>query len=144
MRENEKIEKMIDVFKKRTVDSAIEGLTIEHNNDITDKVREYLDALPMEDLVSVQLFLKTLLNYCYGGRLFVEESNEEDSDKIAILGDKEKFLLKESIIYFYGRLQIDYDIDILRKVYSIDDNKFIKLNVTFASLQSFMLMNMIN
>ena len=108
-----------------------------YNDEITNKVRAYLDSLPKEELVSIQLFLKTLLNYCYEGRLFKEELNEDDKERIAKLEDKEKFLLKESIIYFYGRLLIDNDMDILRDVYNIDDNKYIKLNVTFASLQSF-------
>lgn len=137
MGNDEKVKKMIDVFKMKTVDSAIKGFTIEQNDEITNKVRAYLDSLPKEELVNIQLFLKTLLNYCYEGRLLEEELNEDDKKRITELEDKEKFLLKESIIYFYGRLLIDSDMDILRDVYNIDDNKYIKLNVTFASLQSF-------
>ena len=113
MGNDEKAKKMIEVFKTKTVDSAIKGFTIEQNDEITNKVRAYLDSLPKEELVSIQLFLKTLLNYCYEGRLFKEELNEDDKEKITKLEDKEKFLLKESIIYFYGRLLIGNDMDIL-------------------------------
>ena len=135
--DNEKINKMISAFKNMNVKSAIDGFTIEQNDDITNKVREYLDSLSEDELVRIQNFLKTLLNYCYDGKLFDEELNEEDMEKIRELDDKKKFLLKESIIYFYGRLLISSDISILKQVYEIDDNKYIKLNIAFASLQSF-------
>ncbi len=134
---NENIDKMINAFKNKTIDSAIEGFIIEQNDEITNKVREYLDSLSNEELLSIEEYLKTLLNYCYNGKLFEEELNEEDLNKINKLNEKDLFLLKESIIYFYGRLRIDSDISILKKAYDIDDNKFIKLNTTFASLQSF-------
>ena len=134
---NEDINKMINTFKNRTIDSAIEGFTIEQNDEITNSVREYLDSLSDEELISIEEYLKTLLNYCYKGKLFDQELNDEDITKINKLNDKELFLLKESIIYFYGRLKIDSDISILKKVYDMDNNKYIKLNTTFASLQSF-------
>lgn len=134
---NEDINKMINAFKNKTIDSAIEGFIIEQNDEITNKVREYLDSLSDEELLSIEEYLKTLLNYCYKGKLFEEELNEEDLNKIEELNDNDLFLLKESIIYFYGRLRIDSDVSILKKAYDIDDNKFIKLNTTFASLQSF-------
>ena len=137
MNENEKIKKIIDGFKSKSVDGAIEGFIIEHNDEITNRVREYLDSLSEEELISIQSFLKTLLNYCYNGKLFVEELDEDNKKKVDELDDKEKFLLKESIIYFYGRLLIPSDISILKKVYDIDENKYVKLNATFASLQSF-------
>lgn len=134
---NEEINKMINAFNNKTIDSAIEGFIIEQNDEITNKVREYLDSLSDEELLSIEEYLKTLLNYCYKGKLFEEELNEEDLNKIEELNDNDLFLLKESIIYFYGRLRIDSDVSILKKAYDIDDNKFIKLNTTFASLQSF-------
>ena len=132
---NEDINKMINTFKNRTIDSAIEGFTIEQNDEITNSVREYLDSLSDEELISIEEYLKTLLNYCYKGKLFDQELNDEDITKINKLNDKELFLLKESIIYFYGRLKIDSDISILKKVYDMDNNKYIKLNTTFESLQ---------
>ena len=61
----DKIEKMINAFKTKTVDSAIIGFTIENNDNITNKVRKYLDSLPEEELISIQNYLKNLLNYCY-------------------------------------------------------------------------------
>ena len=87
MDNNEKIKKMIDAFNNKIVESAIEGFTIEQNDEITNKVREYLDSLSEEELVRIQNFLKTLLNYCYDGKLFDEKTNEEDMKKIHDLED---------------------------------------------------------
>lgn len=133
----DKIEKMINAFKTKTVDSAIIGFTIENNDNITNEVRKYLDSLPEEELISIQNYLKNLLNYCYNGTLFPAEINQEDQNKINNLSKNEKFLLKESVIYFYGRLLISSDISILQKAYEIDEDKYIKLNIAFSSLESF-------
>ena len=133
----DKIEKMINAFKTKTVDSAIIGFTIEHNDNITNKVRKYLDSLSKEELISIQNYLKNLLNYCYNGTLFPAEIDQEDQNKINNLSKNEKFLLKESIIYFYGRLLISSDISILQKAYELDEDKYIKLNITFSSLGTF-------
>ena len=137
MNNEEKSKKIIDAFNTKTIDSAIEGFTIEHNDEITNAVREYLDSLSKEELLSIQRFLEELLNYCYGGKLFVLELNSDKTNKLSNLSEKELFLLKESAIYFYGRLLVPINISILKKIYDMDDNKFIKLNATFASLQSF-------
>lgn len=48
-----------------------------------------------------------------------------------------KFLLKENIIYYLGRLPILPDIDILEKAYKLDKDLHIKLNITFSSLATF-------
>ena len=48
MGNDEKAKKMIDVFKEKTVDSAIKGFTIEQNDEITNKVRAYLDSIAMK------------------------------------------------------------------------------------------------
>ncbi len=137
MNEQEKINKMINAFKTKTIDSALESFSTEQNDEITNKVREYLDSLSEEELLNIKHYLESLLNYCYEGKLLDEEVNEEDKNKIEKLNENELFLLKESIIYFYGRLKLPIDISILKKIYDIDDNKYIKLNTTFSSLQTF-------
>ena len=137
MNEQEKINKMINAFKTKTIDSALESFSTEQNDEITNKVREYLDSLSEEELLNIKHYLESLLNYCYEGKLLGEEVNEEDKNKIEKLNENELFLLKESIIYFYGRLKLPIDISILKKIYDIDDNKYIKLNTTFSSLQTF-------
>ena len=133
----EKSKKMIQAFQDKTIDSAINGFVIEQNDEITNTVREYLDLLSKEELLSTQKFLEMLLNYCYKGKLFDSKLDEDNIKKLASLSDDEMFLLKESAIYFYGRLLVPINISILKKVYDIDDNKYVKLNATFASLQSF-------
>ena len=130
------IDKMINVFKNKTVEEAIKGFYVEQNDEITNGVRNYLDKLPEEEVLNIQDFLKSLLNYCYDGKLDNKELDSSDYNKIKSLSDKELFLFKENIIYFYGRLLVKPDISILKKIYEIDDSKYIKLNVAFASLQS--------
>ena len=130
------MDNMIKAFSERTIDSAIKGFVVEHNDEITNKVRAYLDKMSEEELIEVKDFLNKLLNYCYDGNLYDSEFDEEYS-KIKELSDKDKFLLKETIIYFVGRLPISCDLDILKKAYNIDENKYIKLNITFTTLQTF-------
>lgn len=133
----DKIEKMINAFKTRTIKSAIEGLVVEHNDIITNAVKAYLDNLSQDEIANIKIYLETLLDYCYNGEILHTKLKKGDLKLIEKLNSQEKFLLKESIIYFYGRLTIPPDIDIIKKIYKADDNKYIKLNITFASLPSF-------
>lgn len=68
---------MINAFSIRTVDSAIKGFLVEHNDEITNEVREYLDKMSKEELVEVKIFLNKLLNYCYDGKLDDSELDDE-------------------------------------------------------------------
>ena len=130
------MDKMIEAFKVRTIESAIEGFVIEQNDEITNGVRAYLDNLSEEEIGKVMGFLYKLLNYCYDGKI-IDCELENDYNKIKELNEKDKFLLKERVIYFMGRLSIPCDIEVLKKAYSIDEDKYVKLNITFASLQTF-------
>ena len=40
------IDKMINVFKNKSVEEAINGFYVEQNDEITNGVRNYLDKLP--------------------------------------------------------------------------------------------------
>ena len=57
MNEQEKINKMINAFKTKTIDSALESFSTEQNDEITNKVREYLDSLSEEELLNIKLLL---------------------------------------------------------------------------------------
>ena len=131
------IKKMITALTERTTEKAIEGFTIECNNEITNQVREYLDTLTEKELIEIQEYLNNLLNLCYDGKLLNIPIKEEELKMIQDLSEKDKFLLKETIIYFSGRLPIKTNLDILKKAYYLDDNKYIKLNITFTSLSTF-------
>ena len=130
------MENMIKAFSDLTVDSAIDGFIIEQNDEITNGVRAYLDKLSEEELIKVKEFLNKLLNYCYDGKLFNSELGE-DYNKIKNLSDEDKFLFKETVVYFMGRLKVGCDLDLLKKAYFIDDDRYAKLNIAFATLMSF-------
>ena len=115
---------------------AVKEFIVEHDDDLTNKVRANLDALSEEELKKVKEFLSHLLNVCYDYRLYEDEVKEDDN-LIKELNDKELFLFKETIIYFLGRLKTSTPLEIFEKAYELDDNKYIKLNLTFASLSSF-------
>ena len=130
-------EKLIHALLTRDIQSTIEGMCFEHNDEITNEVRESLDTLPIEEIKEIQSFLYKLLNICYDGQLFEMNLEKKENEIIANLNSKAKFLLKESLIYFIGRLKISPNIEVLKKIYQLDDDKYIKLNVTFATLQTF-------
>lgn len=102
----EEAQKIINAFSEKTIDSAVKGFIVEQNDEITNKAREYLDALSENELIGIQEYLKTLLNYCYEGKILDEAIDENDARKIANLTEKERFLLKESIIYFYRKIKV--------------------------------------
>lgn len=133
----EKIEKVILGFKEQTVKSAVEGFVVESNNELTDKVKDYLNTLGEEDIKSIQKFLNKLLNLCYDGKLFDMDIDPVELEMIKSLTPDKMFLFKETIIYFSGRLSVPADISVLKKAYQLDDDKYIKLNITFTTLSSF-------
>lgn len=136
-RMEKEIKKMITAFTEKTTEKAIEGFTIECNNEITNQVRDYLDTLTEKELREIQEYLNNLLNLCYEGKLLNIPIKQEEQKQIDNLTEKEKFLLKETIIYFSGRLPIKTNLGILKKAYYLDDNKYIKLNIAFTSLSTF-------
>ena len=63
------------------------------------------------------------------------DSNE--SDIIEKLTEQEKFKLKETVIYFMGRIPVKVDLDILKKAYYLENNKYVKMNIAFSTFQMF-------
>lgn len=135
--ENENIvQNIVDACLNSDIKLATESFIVEQNDDFTNAVREKIDLLPLEKQLDIQKFFYHILNICYNSSLFSEDKKEEDA-LIENLNDEEKFLLKETVIYFLGRLAVVPDIDLLKRVYDLDDNKYIKLNLTFSSLSTF-------
>ncbi len=133
----DKYEKMINAFQEKTVKSAIEGFLVDLNDDLTNNVRDYLDLQNNEELVKIQKFLNKLLNLLYNCELYEMQVEQEEINLINNLSEKDKFEFKETVIYFSGRLPIKVDLELLKKVYYLDNNKYIKMNLTFATLQMF-------
>lgn len=115
---------------------ATENFIVEQNDNITNDVREKIDLLPKEKQEDIQRFFYHLLNVSYGFKLYPEEPQDQDCYVVG-LKEKEMFLLRETVIYFLGRLSILPDINILKKIYEIDENKYAKLNLVFSSLPTF-------
>ena len=131
------MDKMIKAFSTRKLQNAVDGFVIELNDDNTNKVRNYLDKLPKEELIKVQKFLNTLLNICYSGLLFKEENTAEEIHLFNSLNKKQKYLFKQTIIYFLGRLPIDIDLNILKQAYKNEEDNHTKLNIVCSTLSSF-------
>ncbi len=135
--DKEQLENLIKALKNKDFKNTVYGLSVEANNDNTDRIKEQLSKLPNEEIILIQNFLEEVLNYCYNGDLFNMNINNEYSSIIKELSEKDLFLLKESIIYYIGRISSNINLDLLKKVYYLDNNKYIKLNVTFSTLLSF-------
>lgn len=130
------VNNLIKTFEKLDTNLATKYFIVSHNDNITNKVREYLDGLSKKEVSKILEYLNHLLNVCYDYKLY-DDAKQKDDTLIAKLSKKELFLFKETIIYFIGRLNLLPDIEILKKVYYLDDNKYIKLNVAFTSLLTF-------
>lgn len=135
--DKEQLENLIEALKNKDFKNTVYGLCIESNNDKTDRIKEQLGKLPKEDITSIQKFLEEVLNYCYNGNLFNMNINNEYSSIIKDLSEKDLFLLKESIIYYIGRISNNINLDLLKKIYYLDNNKYIKLDVAFSTLLTF-------
>jgi len=132
----EKIEKIVSALENCDFNMALESFVIEQNDDITNGVREKLDGMPQVKIQKIRDFLSNLLNLCYDGKLLDGEEKETVS-MLSSLKEHDLFLFKETVIYFLGRLSLEPDIEILKKAYFADENKYIRLNLVFASLCTF-------
>lgn len=128
---------MIKAFSTKKLHDAIDGFVIELNDDNTNEVRKYLDKLPYAELIEVKKYLNKLLNICYNGTLFNDDITIEEIHIFNILNEKQKYLFKQTIIYFLGRLPIEIDLNVLKKAYTIDDDGHTKLNIVCSTLSSF-------
>lgn len=131
------MEKILLVFSKRTIQSAIDGFIVDLTDDLTNRVRKNLESLSVNELSKIQDFLNKLLNLLYKGQLYEMSIDPNESNIIEKLSEEEKFKLKETVIYFIGRIPVKTNLDILKKAYYIDNNKYIKMNVAFSLLQMF-------
>lgn len=131
----EAVDKIFAALKSCNVEAAIESFIVEQNDEITNGVRAKLDELSDEEIVKVRDFLNSLLNMCYDNALF--ENGNNDPALTTVLSDRDLFLFKETVIYFLGRLRVKPDIEVLKKAYFMEDDKYLKLNFAFTSLCTF-------
>lgn len=131
------MEEMIKAFSTKKLHDAIDGFVIELNDDNTNEVRKYLDKLPYAELIEVKKYLNKLLNICYNGTLFNDEVTIEEIHIFNILNEKQKYLFKQTIIYFLGRLPIEIDLNVLKKAYKNEEDNHTKLNIVCSTLSSF-------
>lgn len=94
-----------------------------NNNEITDAVRDSIRSLSSEDQMIITKRLEQILYDCYF----------DMSSELEKLSTRELFYLKESLIYYIGRISKP-DIALLKKIYSIEEDKHLLLNITFSSL----------
>lgn len=94
-----------------------------NNNEITDRVRDFIACLSKEERVVISQRLEKILSNCY---FHITPALEK-------LSKQELFYLKESLIYYIGRISKP-DITLLKKIYSVEENKHLLLNIAFSSL----------
>ena len=131
------MEELLNVFSIRNVQSAVQGFIVDLNNNLTDKVRENLALLSEKEFLEIKDFLNKLLNLLYKGQLYEMNIDSNESDIIEKLTEQEKFKLKETVIYFMGRIPVKVDLDILKKAYYLENNKYVKMNIAFSTFQMF-------
>lgn len=119
---NEIVENML-TNDELTVNSLILGSS---GNQITDKVREEIGKLPEEQRNRINKRLENILTACYS-------SNEIE---LKNLSSKELFLLKESLIYYIGRITKTPNIKLLKNIYKKETDNHLKLNITFSSVMT--------
>ncbi len=136
MFDNGNVERVVEACLVCDIKLATESFIVEQSDNFTNAVREKIDLLSLDKQQDIQNFFYHILNVCYNGNLFSDNRQEQDT-LIEKLDNKDMFLLKENVIYFLGRLSISPDIKLLKKIYDLDENKHIKLNLAFSSLSTF-------
>ena len=131
------MEELLNVFSIRNVQSAVQGFIVDLNNNLTDKVRDNLALFSEQEFLEIKDFLNKLLNLLYKGQLYEMNIDSNESDIIEKLTEQEKFKLKETVIYFMGRIPVKVDLDILEKAYYLENNKYVKMNIAFSTFQMF-------
>lgn len=130
------IEDIVSALETCDIKKALESFIIEQNDEITNGVRERLDKFSQERIQEIKEFLSYLLDLSYDGSLLGDGDND-DIAMLSSLSENDLFLFKETVIYFLGRLSVEPDVEILKKAYFADENKYIRLNLVFASLPTF-------
>ena len=131
------MEKILLVFSERTIQSAVQGFTVSLNDNITNKVREKLESLTEQELIEIKGLLNRLLNLLYDGQLYEMNINTNEMSLINNLTEEEKFKIKTIALYFIGRLPVKADLDILKKAYYLENNKYIKMDIAYSTFQMF-------
>ena len=119
----ETVESLVQAMLKSDNETILMLGNQANSNEITDKVRDYIACLSKEEQEIISKRLEKILNHCY---FQVTPAFEK-------LSKQELFYLKESLIYYIGRISKP-DITLLKKIYSVEENKHLLLNIAFSSL----------
>ena len=92
-----------------------------NSNEITDLVRAKISSLSLEEQMVIAERLEQILKACYF------------DDSVDRLSSQELFYLKESLIYYIGRISMP-NIDLLKRIYAVEEDKHLLLNIAFSSL----------
>lgn len=94
-----------------------------NNNEITDAVRDEIASLSNDNQAKIVHRLEQILYDCYFDMTPKLESLDEDN----------LFYLKESLIYYIGRIS-NPNLELLKEIYKVETNKHLLLNIAFSSL----------
>lgn len=93
-------------------------------NEITDQVREAIANCSPEEIALIEERLERLLDACY----------QEESSLKKDCSPEKLFSLKESLIYYVGRITKNPDLELLKKIYHQEEDMHLLLNIAFSSL----------
>ena len=105
---------------------ALDYLARPNNNENTDLLKEKIKLL---DNKNKQILVNNLENIIKD-ILMKEDKNE----KIKELPKDKKFFIMENAIYYIGRSEVTPNIELLKNIYYITDNFYIKQNIAFTLL----------
>ncbi len=119
-----------NIIKSTLTDDSLTAtalVNLSGGNEITDKVKEEIAMLSSDEIAVINTRLERILEATY-----FEENNLDLSN----FNEQEIFLLRESLIYYIGRITTTPNINLLKRIYYIEKNKHLQLNLVFASLLS--------
>lgn len=105
----------------KTVNSLVK---ITSGNEITDQIRTQISFLEGSKIQIINKRLEKILASCY----FTNDLNLRNFTR------EEIFLLKENLIYYLGRITTTPNLELLKRIYYLEENNHLKLNITFATL----------
>lgn len=94
-----------------------------NGNETTDTVRKEIASLSNDNQAKIAHRLEQILYDCYF----------DITPKLESLSEDNLFYLKESLIYYIGRISKP-NLELLKEIYKIETNKHLLLNIAFSSL----------
>lgn len=111
-------------------DILINLLSIKGTNLLTDIVREKIDRVDSSSREKISICINKLLSYFYCGN---NDMNDMAFTKISTLDYNSKFLIKENLIYYIGRIGNDKSKELISEFYYKETNDLNKMNLAFSA-----------